>query len=334
MLSWPHPHSDWAPWLAQVDLVYCQIVRAVSQYEGLLIICYDQAHRFHIQQILQQQAIDSKRLQFHIIKTNDSWARDHGPVTVLHEGLPRLLDFGFNGWGGKYPAALDDRISQSLYSQHAFAKIDIEAWPFILEGGSIDTDGQGTLLTTAQCLLTPTRNPHYNKTAVENLLQASLGIDRVLWLTKGELMGDDTDSHIDMLARFCDTRTIAYTSCDDESDPHYLPLKAMQSELLGFKTSTGDPYQLVALPIPSPIYNQQGQRLPASYANFLIINQAVLLPVYGDKKDELASDRLGSCFPGRKIIRIDCRPLIEQFGSLHCISMQLPAGTLKPQGII
>lgn len=211
MLTWPHPQSDWAPWLAQVDRVYVQIVKAISACEALLIVCFDQQHQNHIRQLLQHQAIDTDRLYFHIVQSNDSWARDHGPITILQNDSPKLLDFGFNGWGNKYDSELDDRISQSLYSQQAFTGIDIEAWPLILEGGSIDSDGQGTLLTTAQCLLSPTRNPQLDKSAVEDLLKTAMGIERVLWLHTGELLGDDTDSHIDMLARFCDVETIAYT---------------------------------------------------------------------------------------------------------------------------
>jgi len=334
MLTWPHSHGDWAPWLTQVDQVYRQIVKAVSAYEKLLIICYDRQHQSHIEKILHQQDIELSQLLFHIVRSNDSWARDHGPITVLENTAPKLLDFGFNGWGGKYASALDDRINQSLYSQKAFTDIDIEAWPLILEGGSIDSDGQGTLLTTEQCLLTQSRNPQLDKSGVEATLKTSLGIERILWLSKGELIGDDTDSHIDMLARFCDVNTIAYSSCEDESDPHYLPLKEMAVELEAFKTAEGKPYKLVALPIPNPIHNRDGQRLPASYANFLIINQAVLLPVYGDEMDAIATQRLAGCFADRKIIGIDCRPLIEQFGSLHCISMQLPKGVLKSQLVI
>lgn len=326
MLTWPHPHGDWAPWLVQVEQVYCQIVKAVSVYEMVLIVCYDRQHQSHIKKLLRQQDIAPTQLLFYIARSNDSWARDHGPITVLQNGVTKLLDFGFNGWGGKYESRLDDRISQSLYSQGAFGHLDIEAWPLILEGGSIDSDGQGTLLTTEQCLLSPSRNPQLNKAQVEEKLKHSLGIDRILWLNKGELTGDDTDSHIDMLARFCSVDTLAYSSCDDESDPHYRLLGEMAAELAAFKMANGSPYKLVALPIPKPIHNQEGQRLPASYANFLIINQAVLLPVYGNEMDEIARQRLAGCFPDRQIISIDCRPLIEQFGSLHCISMQLPKG--------
>lgn len=328
MLTWPHRHSDWAPWLPQLDKLYSQIVKTVSSRETLLIVCYDGQHQTRIENMLRQQDIDLHRIRFYVIPSNDSWARDHGPLTVLQNNTPRLLDFGFNGWGGKYAAELDDRISQSLYSQHAFADIDIEAWPLILEGGSIDSDGQGSLLTTEQCLLTPTRNPQLSKARLEERLKTALGIERVLWISKGELIGDDTDSHIDMLARFCNVDTIAYTSCDDESDPHYRPLRDMAAELAAFTTPAGRPYRLVPLPIPEPIFNRAGERLPASYANFLIINNAVLVPQYGDAKDQLALQQLASCFPGRELISIDCRILIEQFGSLHCITMQLPKGVL------
>lgn len=329
MLTWPHPYGDWAPWLDQVEQVYLALARAITQTESLLISCYDSAHQQHIQHLLAKAGIRIDHAIFRIVPSNDSWARDHGPITILENNKPRLLDFGFNGWGDKYDARLDDLITQRLYAQHTFADIDIESIGLVLEGGSIDTDGQGTLLTTEQCLLSPSRNPGLDKTQLEQVLQNLLGIDRILWLAEGELIGDDTDSHIDMLARFCNATTIAYTSCDNPDDEHYQGLKRMKAELEAFTDRNGRDYQLIPLAIPDAIYNSDGDRLPASYANFLIINQMVLVPTYGDPRDEIALQRLQSCFPDHKVTGINCRTLIEQFGSLHCITMQLPKGSLK-----
>jgi len=329
MLTWPHPHGDWASCLAQVEKTYCQLAEVITRFEALLIVCYDTRHQAHIQQQLSQTAARQDKLIFRIVKSNDSWARDHGPITVLQDGMPRLLDFTFNGWGGKYASQLDDAITQQLYSQHSFADIDIEANGLVLEGGSIDTDGAGTLLTTTQCLLSQTRNPSLDKPGLEALLKTTFGLQGIHWLSQGALEGDDTDSHIDMLARFCTPTTIAYCSCDDPADQHMLPLNKMKAELEALRDQSGQAYTLVPLPMPKAIYNNKGQRLPGSYANFLIINKAVLVPIYGDSHDELALQRLQGCFPGREMIGIDCRVLIEQFGSLHCISMQLPKGTLE-----
>jgi len=329
LLTWPHADSDWAPWLSQIDKLYCQIVKTISLYEKVLLVCFDDQHQTHIAKLLKESDVALSKILFKIISSNDSWARDHGPITVIEDHQPTLLDFAFTGWGGKYRSERDNLISQRLFTQNTFNRIDIEAQPLILEGGSIDCDGQGTLLTTEDCLLNPNRNTDLTKSDYENYFRQHFGVQRVLWLSQGELVGDDTDSHIDMLARFCDSKTIAYTACDDKKDIHFEPLSFMEKELQSFRTLTNQPYKLVALPIPAPIHNDQGERLPASYANFLIINGAVLVPVYGDKNDQIAVERLAECFPDRKIIPINCRSLIEQFGSLHCISMQLPAGTLK-----
>ena len=199
----------------------------------------------------------------------------------------------------------------------------------ILEGGSVDSDGQGSLLTTRHCLLNPNRNPSLSAAEIETQLKDLLNIERILWLSEGLILGDDTDSHIDMLARFTDINTIVYTACNDESDEHFLPLQAMKQELEGFTCKDGTAYNLKALPIPKAIYNDAGERLPASYANFLIINKAVLLPVYDDPNDQVAINVLQSCFQDREIIPINARPAIAQGGSLHCLTMQLTTGALN-----
>ena len=329
ILTWPHPYGDWAPWLVPVEKIYCRLAEVITRFEALLVVCYDKKHQAHIQQQLKHTTAQQDKLLFRVVKSNDSWARDHGPITILQDGVPRLLDFTFNGWGGKYASQLDDAITQQLYSQQTFANIDVEAFGLVLEGGSIDSDGAGTLLTTSHCLLTPTRNPSLDQNSFETVLKATFGLERIHWLTEGELEGDDTDSHIDMLARFCNPTTIAYCSCDDSADEHYTSLSKMKAELEVLRDSNNKPYTLVPLPMPNAVFNKKGQRLPGSYANFLIINGAVLVPLYGDEHDQIALQRLQDCFPEREVIGIDCRALIEQFGSLHCITMQLPEGTLK-----
>ena len=198
----------------------------------------------------------------------------------------------------------------------------------VLEGGSIDSEGAGTLLTTTACLLSQNRNPHLNRAGLERALADLLGAERVLWLEHGALAGDDTDAHIDTLARFCPDDTIAYVRCDDPADEHFAPLAAMEAELQGFRTTAGRPYRLVVLPWPRPVFDTDGHRLPATYANFLVVNNAVLVPTYRDPQDAASLETLAALFPGRQVIGIDALPLIHQHGSLHCLTMQLPRGTL------
>ena|SRR5680860_1040339 len=326
MLAWPHEGTDWVETLAAVESTYAEIARQIARRELVMIVCADDAHLRRVRQLLRAQAVDLAAVRLTVTPFNDTWIRDYGPLTVSSNGVPRLLDFRFNAWGGKYPASLDDALPRALHGKGAFGDIALERLSLVLEGGSIDVDGEGSMLTTRACLLSSTRNPALNQSALEAVFRKQLGIEQVLWLAHGYLAGDDTDSHIDILARFCDAETIAYTACDDPNDPHYAPLKAMAAELAAFRTLAGQPYRLIPLPLPAPIYAAGGQRLPASYSNFLIINGAVLLPIYDDPADELARQRLGAAFPDREIVGVDCTALIQQYGSLHCMTMQLPAG--------
>jgi len=328
MLTWPHIHGDWASYLARVEPVFVAIARHVAKREKLLVNCYDSSHREHIAKSLHTGGVDMTRVQLCLVPSNDTWARDHGPITVTCENEPLLLDFEFNGWGGKYGHDLDNRITRRLYDLGTFGDVALQTVDLILEGGSIEVDGSGTMLTTEQCLLAPTRNPRLSRADLEAALKELLGINRILWLHHGHLAGDDTDSHIDTLARYCDARTIAYVHCDDPADEHFEDLRAMEDELKSFAAADGSPYRLVPLPWPKAVYADTGRRLPATYANFLIINGAVLVPTYRDPSDRIALDQLRTCFPDHEIIGIDCLPLVLQYGSLHCVTMQLPAGVL------
>ncbi len=326
MLAWPNSDTDWAANLSDATACYKNIAETIARRQPLLVVC---------QRIEEVKAEIDKNLwpaiRFYDLPINDTWIRDYGPITVLAEEKLRLLDFQFNGWGGKFPADLDNFVTQKLWYRDAFSdEVQYKEMPeFILEGGSIETDGQGTILTTSMCLLSPTRNETYERWEVEAVLNESLGAKRILWLEHGHLHGDDTDGHIDTLARFCDTSTIAYVQCTDQSDLHYDGLSRMEEELRRFTTAEGKPYRLVPLPLPQAIYGDDGRRLPATYANFLIINDAVLLPLYEVPEDEKAKEIVQELFPGREVIGINCRALIEQHGSLHCITMQLPEGILK-----
>jgi len=322
MLTWPHSNSDWASTLNIVEPVFVELARQIALRETLVISCFDQNHLKHVREVLS--CIDASSIHFYVVSSNDTWARDHGPITLLKDESKVVLDFIFNGWGNKFIADEDNQITQKLYQQGAFGPAEFCPIDFVLEGGSIEVDGEGTLLTTKRCLLAETRNPYLSQFEIEKKLQDFLGVKRFLWLEHGFLAGDDTDSHIDTLARFTDANTICYIKCDDPTDDHYVELKKMEEELKNFKNYQGNPYRLIALPWPSPKYNKSLQRLPATYANFLIINSAVLVPVYNDARDQEALAQIKLCFPSRKIVGINCLPLIAQGGSLHCVTMQLP----------
>lgn len=324
LLAWPHADSDWGNVLSRVEPVFAAICAAISHFERVVIAapCLDGI----LDQIVQADG-QPERITLCEVPTNDTWSRDFGPIAIEEKGRLRLLDFGFNGWGLKFSACHDNQITRRLTEAGIFGATPREVVGLILEGGSIESDGCGTLLTTSECLLNPNRNPHLDRRAIESELHRLLGSEHVLWLEHGYLAGDDTDSHIDTLARLCPDDTIVYMRCDDPQDEHYTELTAMEKELRALRTKAGTPFRLLPLPWPGACYDD-GERLPATYANFLVINHAVLVPTYADPGDEQALAVVGEAFPGREIIGIDCRPLILQHGSLHCVTMQLPRGLL------
>jgi Peptidylarginine deiminase and related enzymes len=323
-LTWPHEQTDWAPILDEVTECFVAIAREIVKREKLLIVCTDEAEVRH-----QLGNANYNNIIFREMPTNDTWARDHGGITVFSNGKPVIYDFIFNGWGMKFPANYDNLITRTLHKTSAFSKNTevVNMQPFVLEGGSLETDGQGTLMTTVECLASANRNEYLNKEQLEYHLKDLFGLKRILWIENGYLTGDDTDSHIDTLARFCDEQTIAYIQCTDETDEHFSELQAMEEEIKSFRTDDDKPYRLIPLPMADKII-WEGERLPATYANFLIINSAVLLPFYNSDKDEIARKALQQTFPDREIIGIDCSALIKQHGSLHCVTMQYPTGVI------
>ncbi|MDD2748308.1 MAG: agmatine deiminase family protein [Acidithiobacillus ferrooxidans] len=324
-LTWPHPDTDWGPRLGSVLPVFARIAREISLREDVLIACHDPASIEVCRQYLHQAGANLLRCHLHTVPSNDSWARDHGPITLKNAaGQHKLMDFAFNAWGLKFRADLDNQITRHLHAQGAFGAAALEISGMVLEGGSIESDGQGTLLTTSACLLSPNRNPQWSAAQIADALCAQLGVERVLWLHSGHLEGDDTDAHIDTLARFCNPHTIAYQSCDDPDDSHFVPLQQMAAELSAFRNRDGAPYHLIPLPWAQAQWDGDGARLPLSYANFLILNSALLLPTYDDPADTVAQDRLQQAFPDREVIAIPCIELARQHGSLHCVTMQLP----------
>ena len=324
-LTWPHVDTDWAPILDEVVPCFVAIAKEVIKREKLLIVCSDaEAVR------AQLGGVDESRILFREMETNDTWARDHGGISLFDQGQPVIYDFVFNGWGMKFAANKDNLITRNLAAQHTFAADIpvINMQPFVLEGGSIESDGAGTLLTTVECLASVNRNEYLQKEELEAYLKEVFGVQRILWLENGYLAGDDTDSHVDTLARFCRVDTIAYVLCTDETDEHFEELQAMEQELQAFRQMNGEPYRLVPLPMADPV-EWEGERLPATYANFLIMNGAVLLPFYNSPKDEMARKALQQVFPEREVIGINCLPLIKQHGSLHCVTMQYPEGFIR-----
>jgi len=318
-LTWPHAGSDWAEMLSEVNVCFVRIATVISQYQNLLIVCADVAE---VKSLLGEA--NTNRISFAEVPSNDTWARDHGGITVFDSGKRVIYDFGFNGWGKKFDAGKDNQITSVLYHRGFFDNDTSykDCNHFVLEGGSFESDGAGSLMTTSACLLSENRND-LSRIEIEIRLKKYFGLKRVLWLEHGYLAGDDTDSHIDTLARFCDEKTIAYVRCEDPRDEHYDELLKMEKELQQFRTLDGNPYNLIDLPMAEPVFDGD-DRLPATYANFLIINGAVLVPTYQSPLDEKAMDKLTTAFPGRDIIGINCLPLIKQHGSLHCVTMQYP----------
>ncbi|MCH8542756.1 MAG: agmatine deiminase family protein [Alcanivorax sp.] len=319
LLAWPHAGTDWAHILDDAEATYRSIAEAVLAREHLLVLCRDADHGAHIRQQLEAIGARTDRLHLHPLPYNDTWARDFGPIAITDNGQLQLLDFSFNGWGGKFPAADDNAVSAGIDWA-----VPLITDTLVLEGGSIDTDGAGRLLTTSHCLLNQNRNPSMTQAEIEAHLAERLGVHEFLWLTQGHLEGDDTDAHVDTLARFCGPQTIAYVQCDDPDDSHFAALQGMQAELQAISQAHG--IDLVPLPMAPAQHDKHGHRLPATYANFLIINGAVLVPTYASSTDALALERLRGAFPEHEVIGIDCRSLIIQHGSLHCVTMQLPDG--------
>lgn len=322
VLALPHASSDWSTILEEATEQYLHILTALeSGGEEIWLLVDD---KVRAERVLAPTNLDNTR--FIEIETNDTWTRDYGPITVYRHERTRLIDFGFNGWGLKFQANHDNLVNLKLKNQKLFPS---EAYrnqrSFILEGGSIETDGNGTLLTTSHCLLSPNRNGSLNKKEISQFLSKELGVDHILWLDYGSLEGDDTDSHIDTLCRFAPENVILFTGCRNMDDPHFDTLLKMRAQLSLFKNQIGESYNLVELPLPDAIFDDDGNRLPATYANYLVTPRAVYMPTYNQpENDQLACRIVKIAFPNHKVIPVDCRTLIKQHGSLHCSTMTIP----------
>ncbi len=325
LLAWPHADTDWAERLAEVETTYTALITAITRFETAIVCVADAQVRERAETLLREAGADAKRLQFVEIEYDDTWLRDSGPITLFDGKHFQLTDFRFTGWGGKFEASRDDRLVQGLIARNLFVPAAHRRIDWALEGGGIESDGAGTILTTWKCL--SQRHPQLSREQMDKKLIDGLEARRILWLDRGYLEGDDTDAHIDTLARFAPDNAIVYQDCDDPDDVHYAELKAMAEELAALRTADGAPYRLHALPWARPI-RDDGRRLAASYANYLIVNGAVLIPGYDDPADAEAARVIAAAHPGRTIVQIPCRPLIWQNGSLHCVTMQLPKGVV------
>lgn len=321
-LTWPHEDTDWNYMLGEVEKCYTELAKAISLRLQLLVVVPDVKK---VKETLEKGGANMNNVILFECDTNDTWARDHAFITILGDSVPHYVDFCFNGWGRKFKADLDNAINGKLYDAGIVKGEYEDCTSFVLEGGSIESDGKGTILTTSQCLLAPHRNQPMDKEEIEKCLKKMLHAERVLWLNHGNLIGDDTDGHVDTVARLAPNDTIVYMQCSDENDAQYADLKAMEEEIAELRTAEGKPYRMIPLPSPAPIHDEDGERLPATYANFLIMNNSILYPTYAqEENDRKAAVALGKAFPGHEIVGIDCRALIKQHGSLHCVTMQYP----------
>ncbi len=320
LMAFPHSDSDWAKDgdLQKSYAPFVRIAQAIAYSQTVYILCKDI-------KAIKELFCSTNNMIFIQAKFNDTWVRDYGPISAEDSDKnPTLLDFIFDGWGGKFQASLDNSVNRFLHEKGYFGTTAMKSIDFVLEGGSIESDGAGTILTTSRCLCNPNRNGGLSKEEIEKRLNRFIGAKRVLWLDHGFLAGDDTDSHIDTLARFIDPESIAYVKCDDTNDEHYEALKKMERQLKGFRTADGKPYRLIPLPMAPLRKDSLGRRLPATYANFLITNQALLYPSYEERElDRRAGAIFKELFPDREIIPIPCNRLITQGGSLHCSTMQI-----------
>lgn len=321
-LTWPHEKTDWNYMLQEVEACFLEIAKAVSARQRLLVVAPNTAK---VRRTLEEGGANMENITLFQCDTNDTWARDHAFITLLGDNLPHYVDFCFNGWGRKFESSLDNAINGKLYDAGIVKGEYEDCNSLVLEGGSIESDGKGTLLTTSMCLLAPHRNQPMEKDDIEKALKNMLHVQRVLWLDHGNLIGDDTDGHVDTIARLAPNDTIVYMQCTDSSDAQYDDLSAMEKQISELRTADGKPYHMLALPSPAPIHDEDGERLPATYANFLVVNGAVLYPTYAQpENDRIAAKVLKEAFPTHEIVGIDCRALIKQHGSLHCVTMQYP----------
>lgn len=322
MLAWPHSATDWDYMLEDVQACYRAIIAAIVAAGEEVILIGPEAE-------LAAEEMPEGVYKVYL-ETNDTWIRDYGPLTLAGDEGFQLLDFRFNGWGLKFAANFDNQVNRKLGERKVFARMPLSCKDLVFEGGSIESDGRGTLLTTEYCLMAPNRNEPMTRAEIEAAILERLCGRKLLWITHGGLSGDDTDGHVDTLCRLAPGNSLVYVGCQNPEDEHYESLQAMATELREFTNADGEPFNLIELPLPEPMFNEDGLRLPATYANYLVLEKAVLLPVYAQPmNDKLAADMLRIVYPDREIVPIDCRALVQQHGSLHCATMQIPKSVIS-----
>ncbi|MBI3331986.1 agmatine deiminase family protein [Candidatus Peregrinibacteria bacterium] len=330
-LTWPHNENHWPGKFEKIPPIWAQMVRELSTGEDVHILVHSSEVQKNAEAELKRAGVTSSRVFLHRFKNNYSWARDHGPIFLKRSGSPErsrggqkeesmITNWTFNGWGNKWPHDLDDQVPSFVSKLTGIKEVQM---PMVLEGGSIDTNGKGTLLTTSSCLLHPNRNPGMTKEQIEENLKEYLGMTQVLWLDHG-IAGDDTNGHIDDMSRFIGPKTVYTVVEENPEDENYAGLEENRTSLEQMKDQEGNALEVIAVPQPAPIY-YQGMRLPASYANFYIGNDAVLLPVFNDPHDAFAIETLKKAFPTRRIVGINAVDLIWGFGAFHCVTQQQPA---------
>lgn len=323
-LSWPHKEASWPGKIDSIFPVYSRFVKLLSECEDVNINVVDEAMRRKAEACLQEAGANMERVRFFYHPTNDAWCRDHGPAFLINPAASRkkiIVDWGYNAWGGKYPPfELDDKIPTLIGSHYGIPVV----YPgIVMEGGSVDFNGRGTVLTTTSCLLNENRNPHLDQGQIEKYLYEYYGVTKILWLGDG-IAGDDTDGHIDDLTRFVNADTVVTVVEENRSDENYAPLQENLKTLATLRLENGKQMNIAELPMPSPVV-YDGMRLPASYANFYISNKYVVVPTFRDRNDDKALRVLEECFPGRTVVGLDSVDIIWGLGSFHCLSQQEPA---------
>jgi agmatine deiminase len=320
LLTWPHKYSDWKHYLNKIEKTYIDITEAISKKDNVKILCYDELHKNHVINLLSYRDVSTRNISFLIVKTNDTWIRDYGPISVYNDKKLVLLNFSFNGWGERRIYELDNKVNKSIDDIDGFGDVSLIDIPIVLEAGNIETDGHGTLIMSSNCLFNNRNN--YSKNEYEKIFKKLFNIKQLIFIENSYLEGDDTDGHIDNLIRFIDDKTICYLTCDDEKDKHYQSLKKLEKEVYQIRNTESKSYKLIPLPLPYSKYRNT-KRLPASYLNFLITNNAILLPVFNDEKDNMAINNIKPFINNRDLYKINASPLIEQGGGIHCCTMQV-----------
>ncbi len=329
ILVWPHRYSDWADMLDEVSVSYLEMTRAISHTQNVIIIYFNHEHKLYISGLCKQFGCDMQRIIMIEIETNDTWVRDYGPQLLLGDNEFQYLDLTFNAWGEQYAYHLDNLFSEALFSTAASRHCQYHRTPLVIEGGNLEFDSNATLLTNIACVKRNMLKENINTANLIKSIKHELSVKHLLTVDVPPLSGDDTGGHIDTLARFIDDNTIIYAACHDPNHPDHLCLLLLLTQLGNLTNKQGEPYQLIPLPIPKELIElEKNTYAPASYINFVLINGAVLVPMYNDEHDQVALDIFASAYPDRKVIGINAMPLLKQFGSLHCATLHIPENVI------